>query len=433
MRKNMDARLFAKVFLLTAAILFSVSLLTYGLLAWLMPRTYSNELGSALHEQVENFVSELSQVTFQERGGVFGQFLQNPEISDAKLYDESGSPVPAEPYHSENTYAVAEAVSEQGYGDEAPLVSESFYVSFAGSRKRYMLLVYGNGSRIAQLRQAFVRVLPVLLVLSLLTALFFAYFYAALIMQLQNKNRRLAEDMEQERLREQARLSFFSAVSHELKTPVTIIKGQLEGMLLGIGEYKNHEKYLARSLEITNTLEHLVQELLTVSRLEASGRELKNECFDTVALIRDYLNQIEDLIIERELHIDRDMPPEAMIFGNRLLLEKVFTNLIGNAVKYSPAGAVVRITVRKTQGRFAFQVENSGTHIPDECLPKLFDAFYRVEQSRSRRLGGSGLGLYLVQKILGFYGSRCEVCNTSGGVRFSFVLKPCNTERTYTS
>ena len=79
----MDARLFAKVFLLTAAILFSVSLLTYGLLAWLMPRTYSNELGSALHEQVENFVSELSQVTFQERGGVFGQFLQNPEFSVA--------------------------------------------------------------------------------------------------------------------------------------------------------------------------------------------------------------------------------------------------------------------------------------------------------------------------------------------------------------
>lgn len=423
MRRKIKGSLFAKVFFLTAAILFSVGILTYGLLAWLMPRTYSDRLSAMLDQRAENFISELEGVTFQESGGLFEQFLRNPEISSIELYDESGFPVSLADREGNTSYVAAEATSDQAYEEVIPLASESYYFSFAGSEKRYMLIVYGSGRQIAQLRQTFVRVLPVLLAVSFLLALFFAFFYAAVIMQLQNKNRRLAEDIERERAQEQARLDFFSAVSHELKTPVTIIKGQLEGMLLGIGAYKDHGKYLARTLEVTNTLEDMVQELLMVSRLETSAVDLRSECFDAVAVIRDYLNQAEDSIVEKGLHIECGMPPAAKIRGNQLLLTKVFSNLIGNAVKYSPEGADIQILVVAGKGRFECSVENSGTRIPDECMQKLFEAFYRVERSRNKGLGGSGLGLYIVQKILTLYGSRCEVCNTSAGVRFFFVLE----------
>lgn len=423
MKRNIKGSLFVKVFFLTAAILFSVGILTYGLLAWLMPRTYSDRLSAVLRQRAEQFILELEQVAFQESGGLFEQFLQDPEISGIELYDAGGFPVQPAAAEEAAAYVAAEATSEQAYEEAAPLVSDSYYFSFADSGERYMLIVYGSGRQIAQLRQAFVRVLPMLLAASLLLALFFAFFYAAVIMQLQNANRRLAEDFEQERAREQARLDFFSAVSHELKTPVTIIKGLLEGMLLGIGAYRDHGKYLARALEVTNTLEGMVQELLMVSRLEASSVDLRNERFDAVAVIRDYLNQAEDFIMEKGLHIDCGMPPAAMVFGNQLLLTNVFSNLIGNAVKYSPEGADIRILVTVGPGRFDFSVENSGTRIPDACMTKLFEAFYRVEWSRNKRLGGSGLGLYIVQRILALYGSCCEVCNTSAGVRFSFVLE----------
>ena len=103
-------------------------------------------------------------------------------------------------------------------------------------------------------------------------------------------------------------------------------------------------------------------------------------------------------------------------------MEKVFSNLIGNAIKYSPHGADIWISALSEHGRAVFSVENMGEHIPADSIPKLFDAFYRVEQSRSRTTGGSGLGLYIVQEILHLHGSECTVCNTQAGVKFSFTI-----------
>ena len=163
---------------------------------------------------------------------------------------------------------------------------------------------------------------------------------SAALSDLQNANRKLEEDMEHEKQLEQARTDFFSAVSHELKTPVTIIKGQLEGMLLGIGAYKDHEKYLARSLETAGTLETMVQEILTISRLDTAGENLKKAPLDCVQVVRRYLEETEDLVIQKSLQMHLDLPPEVFVKGNKMLMEKVFSNLIGNAIQYSPRGQV---------------------------------------------------------------------------------------------
>ena len=211
-------------------------------------------------------------------------------------------------------------------------------------------------------------------------------------------------------------------MSHELKTPITIIKGQLEGMLLGVGTYKDREKYLARSLEIANTLEIMVQEILTISRLETAGKDFQKDCLDCVRIIKSYLSETEDLIVNKELQINLDIPSGTFIYGSKMLMEKVFSNLIGNAIKYSPQGASIWISSFTEYGRLIFSVENTGTHIPDDSIPKLFDAFYRVDQSRSRKTGGSGLGLYIVQEILHQHGGECMVCNTQSGVKFFFSV-----------
>ena len=239
---------------------------------------------------------------------------------------------------------------------------------------------------------------------------------------LKNANAKLEEDIEHEKELEQAQMDFFSAASHELKTPITIIKGQLEGMLLGIGIYKDREKYLSRSLEVANTLEVMVQELLIISRLQTSGSDLKKEPIDCVRVIQKYLRETEDLIINKDLRVYLNAPQSATVNGNGLLLEKVFSNIIGNAIKYSPQDAVIHITVNHQQNQYSFQIENSGTHITKENMDKIFEPFYRIEQSRSRKTGGSGLGLYIVQKILQYHNSVCDVCNTEKGVCFSFGL-----------
>ena len=127
-------------------------------------------------------------------------------------------------------------------------------------------------------------------------------------------------------------------------------------------------------------------------------------------------------IAEKDLQIHLDILPSAFINGNKMLVEKVFSNLIGNAIKYSPQRADIWISVLMKHEQIVFSVENAGVHIPENSIPRLFDAFYRVEQSRSRKTGGSGLGLYIVQEILHQYGSECTVCNTQAGVKFSFII-----------
>ena len=206
-----------------------------------------------------------------------------------------------------------------------------------------MLIVYGEAAQIAELQQSFIRIFPIILVAIIIIAFFASWFYSRIItfpvlkisnistkmsaMQLdwkleekrtdelgtlekslntlsqnlstalsdlKNANAKLEADIEHERALEQAQMDFFSAASHELKTPITVIKGQLEGMLLGIGAYKDREKYLSRSLEVANTLEIMVQEILTISRLQTPNADYKSEYFDCVPIIQGYLRETED-------------------------------------------------------------------------------------------------------------------------------------------
>lgn len=472
MIKKFKSSLLAKVFFITAAMLLCVSLLVFGLLAWFMPQTYSNRLNMILDERTQGFISELEQVPFSSSGGLFDQFIADMEINSVELYNNNGDRVslPTEEFDNEWGVNIAQS-AVVGLSDTTPILSNSYYFSFSDDSNRYMLIVYGEAEQIAQLQQSFIRVFPLVLLIVLAVAFIVSWLYSRMITKpvlsishisekmsalqldwqvdehrtdelgilgnslntlshnlstalsdLQRANKKLEADIAHEKELEQARTNFFSAVSHELKTPVTIIKGQLEGMLLGIGAYKDREKYLAKTLEITNTLETMVQEILTISRLETAGENLQKDHLDCIQIIQLYLNETEDLIAEKDLQIHLDIPASAFITGNKMLMEKVFSNLIGNAIKYSPQGASIRIFAYAEHGQTGFSIENTGVHIPEDHIPKLFDAFYRVEQSRSRKTGGSGLGLYIVQEILRQHGSKCTVCNTQSGVRFSFTI-----------
>ena len=472
MTKKIKGSLFVKVFLITTVMLLCISLLVFGMLAWLMPQTYSNKLDTILDERTQNFISELEQVPFSNSGGLFDQFVANTEINSVELYNSGGDWVALPSKEFDNEWKGNIAQTEvTGPGEISPVLSNQYYFSFSDCSDRYTLVVYGEAEQISELQQSFIRVFPIILLLVLAIALVISWLYSRMITKpvleisrisekmsdlqldwtvdeqrtdelgtlgkslnrlsrnlstalsdLQNANRKLEADIEHEKELEQARTNFFSAVSHELKTPVTIIKGQLEGMLLGIGAYKDREKYLTRSLEIANTLETMVQEILTISRLETAGPDFKKDCLDCVQIIKSYLSETEDLIAGKDLQIDLNAPPSALIAGNKLLMEKVFSNLIGNAIKYSPQGASIHISIHAEHEQIKFSVENTGAHIPEDSIPKLFDAFYRVEQSRSRKTGGSGLGLYIVQEILHHHGSECMVCNTQAGVKFSFTI-----------
>ena len=472
MIKKIRSSLFAKVFIITSMMLLCISLLVFGLLAWLMPQTYSNKLNAFLDGQTQEFISELEKVHFSDSGGLFDQFIQNTEINSVELYGSTGMLItlPTEQFYDSYGANVAQAADDD-LDESNPVLSSNYYFSFLGSNDRYMLIVYGKAGQIAELQQSFLRIFPLILIVVFVVSLIASWLYSRIITKpvleisrvsekmsdlhfewqvngqrtdelgilgksldrlsqnlrmaltdLKRANAELEADIEREKALEQAQIDFFSAASHELKTPITIIKGQLEGMLLGIGAYKDREKYLLRSLGVTQTLESMVYDLLTISRLQTSDSDFKTENLDCVPLIRKYLSDTEDLIVDKDIQISFHFSKPITVNANKILMEKVFSNLIGNAVKYSPPKAVINITVQKQQNSYLFSIENHGTHIPEEAIPKLFEAFYRVDTSRSRQTGGSGLGLYIVQKILQQHNSRCNVRNTENGVEFFFKL-----------
>lgn len=234
--------------------------------------------------------------------------------------------------------------------------------------------------------------------------------------ELREANRKLQADIDMERELERQRLEFFSAASHELKTPITIIKGQLQGMLYQVGRYKDKETYLAQSLEVIGTLEKMVQELLTIARLDTPGYTCNKTNFDFGRLINEQLTALEDLFMQSGLTVERFISPEIDIAGDIKLLQKVLDNLLSNAAAYSPAGNRVIVKLWKDKGKIKLTIENTGVHIPEEDIPKLFEAFYRVEQSRNRQTGGSGLGLYIVKTILDLHEADIEITNSGQGV-----------------
>ena len=468
MIKKIKDSLAAKVFLLSLLMFILCSFLTYLLIAIFMPKTYSLYLNDTLAEKAEQFVSRLESVDFDSSGALFDNFIGNPDISTVELMDENGASIPLPSLQSTYTGSTV-IVSDPDLGE--PTTAQSYDFSFLNDDSQYTLIVYGNAQPVSQIRQSILQTAPVILCLIIVLAAVIAFLFSRVVTKpvlkissvaknmsqlsldwdceenrtdelgvlqkslnilsrslstalsdLQKANSKLQGDIEKEKALEKERMEFFSAVSHELKTPITVIKGQLEGMLLDVGAYKDHKKYLTRSLEVANTMESMVQEILTISRLETSGVSIVHSQFDIAQHLKTYLSSTEDLMIRKNLTLHTDIEVPALVSGDRRLLSKVIGNLISNAIFYSPPDHDIYITAKTQSGKFRFRIENTGVHIPDEALTKIFEPFYRVDQSRSRQTGGSGLGLYIVQKILEQHGSECNVSNTERGVCFSFFL-----------
>mgnify|MGYP003374998295 FL=1 len=240
---------------------------------------------------------------------------------------------------------------------------------------------------------------------------------SAALTALESANQALQGEVERERELDRQRMAFFNAASHELKTPVTILKGQLTGMLEGVGVYQNRDKYLLRSLQVTGRMENLVQEMLAISRMETGAAGMKQEPVELSLLLEEQLKLDAGLLEQRGQHLVRKLTPGVTVRGDAALLGKVLGNLISNASLYSPDGAEIRVWCGWQNGRPAVTVENTGAHIGEEALPHLYEAFYREEGSRNRASGGSGLGLYLVKMILDRHGAACTIENTADGVQ----------------
>lgn len=239
---------------------------------------------------------------------------------------------------------------------------------------------------------------------------------SAALEALRSANETLQADIERERQQERQRLAFFSAVSHELKTPVTIIKGQLEGMQANVGVYQDRDTYLGRSLQVVNRLEQLVQEILTISRMDTAAFLLNRQVINLTELAAQQSEEYMELAQLKQQQFLLRLAPSLYCMGDSSLLKKAIGNLLSNAVRYGPSKAVITMTLQRQHNWLQITVHNTDAQIPAESLPHLFDAFYRVDSSRNRSTGGTGLGLYLVRMIVQLHNGSCRIENSDNGV-----------------
>ena len=236
---------------------------------------------------------------------------------------------------------------------------------------------------------------------------------------LQQANDKLQEDMERERELEKRRKDLFTAISHELKTPLTILKGEIGGMIDKIGVYQNRDEYLDHAYKTTESMEQLVKDILLVTQIEAEDIKLNFQMKDIGVLVSNICQDYERIAEEKGVALTYYFENNIIENIDETQLQHAMRNLVSNAIFHSPKGAMVDIQLVKAKDEYKLTIENSGVHIAEEDIQNIFNPFYRAEKSRNRHTGGSGLGLFIVKRILELHHFEYVMENSAEGVLFT--------------
>jgi len=447
--KKIKSSLWLKIFLLLTVLLFSVSLLLYGIVMAVMPSSYKYTLTDGYVEQIDQLVTEL------EGGGI--------ENATRSVYEFC---------ISHNACARLEGGDTQiSFGTELledkDSAAQTVTTVLALADGPYQLQILMPAKAVNQLTQTFWRLLPIISVVVLAISLIASYVVSRLLTRpilaisdiskrltaldmtwrcdmkrsdevgilasnlntmamrldeamgkLTAANEKLQADIEQERQQEKLRVDFFRAVSHELKTPITVLKGELEGMIYQVGEYKDRDTHLRQSLRTVNEMELLVKEILSASHMAGNDLSLTISDVDLSQLVCECCRKWQGAAEDKAQTFLSEIEAGCTCRGDMALLQKAVSNIIGNAVTHSPEQAEIAVSLKGN----VLQVRNSGISVDTAELEKIFEPFYRVDHSHSRSTGGSGLGLYIVKTILERHGFSYSMDSTADAVCFTITF-----------
>ncbi len=241
------------------------------------------------------------------------------------------------------------------------------------------------------------------------------------LQELSAANNRLEADIERGRAIEKSSKEFMANASHELKTPLAIIKGYGETLKDNVREDKKAH-YLNQIIQQADHMSKLVEDMLALSRMEDGQYQPMITDFDLTMLTQNIIESFHVLSEEKNINIIcKFSQAEIKMQADRMKIGQVITNFIQNAIQYTPQNGHISIRILEDQGQLRFEVENEGYHIATEKLNKVWDRFYREEDGRSKKTGGTGLGLAISKMILMAHKMKYGVQNTKIGVLFYFI------------
>ena len=352
---------------------------------------------------------------------------------------------------------------------EDSMIEESYPLHFSDQQQEYMLCITRSDDRVQSFQQNIIKSIPTVLIIALILSIIgsrlFSYYMkkpivrmsriaermaeqdfdwycpderddeigrlakslnklsdelSAALEKLSDKNLYLKNEITLEKERERRRMLFFSGVSHELKTPISVVIGQIEGMRSGIGVYKDRDKYLEKCSNTLNELVSFINEILLVSHIDMGDMDAQ-EIVKIDSILDEEIAFYDGLITEKNIELEYEVPDNVDFRGNEQLLKKALGNILGNAFKYTPEGGKVSVRLESQKeaenksGKVNLTITNSPAHIDEQHLPHLFEAFYRADTSNK---DGSGLGLYITGMVLEMFGAEYKIENTEDGVKF---------------
>lgn len=243
------------------------------------------------------------------------------------------------------------------------------------------------------------------------------------ISNLKEANYKLQKDIEQKEKRENMRSEFLGNVSHELKTPIALIQGYAEGLKEGVNDdSESREFYCEVIMDEAGKMNRMVKNLLALNQLEFGEDDVQFERFDITSLISGVLQSLDILIEQKEAQVIFRHKNPVYVWADEFKVEQVVRNYVNNALNHVDGEKVIEIKITQENDMAKITVFNTGTPIPEEDLPHIWEKFYKVDKARTREYGGNGIGLSIVKAIMDSFGKGYGAINHTNGVEFWFEL-----------
>lgn len=240
---------------------------------------------------------------------------------------------------------------------------------------------------------------------------------------LKTANASLVMDLREKEKLANMRKSFLANISHELKTPIALVMSYIEGLDTNDSlDEEQRKSYFQVITKETQHMDRLVHDLLSLAELEYDATQLSMTALDLSSLVDEILDRYMLLIAEKALQIHLDKPDIVMVQGDPKRLKQAIGNLIVNALEHTPQNGALRVHIDDAK-EVRLEIENTGSHIPQEILTNIWNVFYKSSHKKEKRIGGSGVGLSIVKAVVDKHDGQCGAENTEDGVRFWMTLK----------
>ncbi len=242
---------------------------------------------------------------------------------------------------------------------------------------------------------------------------------------LKEKNKKLEEDIENERTIDNLRQTFISGISHEMKTPIAIIQGYAEGakMFYESGNAETAEQYCDIVMRESQRMNTMIMKLLEITKYSSGAYELDTAEFSAAELAEDWFERNSAILGEKGIAVENRIPAGFVGIGDRVILESVVNNYMSNAVSHCDGEKKIIASAEDTGEFYRVYIFNTGQHIADKDFDKIWTSFYRADKSLSRSQGRFGLGLAIVASIQNLHKAAYGAENVENGVRFYFDIK----------